>query len=230
MTLEHRYQTLKERLLSLDDFSPECLTTSRNLFDFHGGEIVPKRFEVWTTLAGLPVPEPLTIRFQSLFEQIVRLLPDSTRFYQVRPENYHWELLIIKRPLETVEEKLLAKTTEILREVLQDFQSFSMNYRGFLVTPDGTIIVKGYGEFDRLREQLRRRILWASPQQSNLGHISLGRILDPLGEGSFRELKGLVQASENEDYGELNINWVKYVHESQWYMENQEVIATFNLG
>ncbi|WP_413167061.1 hypothetical protein ACL6C3_10215 [Capilliphycus salinus ALCB114379] len=229
MILDSRYQTLKQRFLDIDDFPPEFLAISRNLFDFNNGEIVPKRFEVWTTLVGLPLPQPLTTRFESLFDEIIKLLPNSTRFYKVRPQNYHWELFIIKRPDETVEEKLLIQTTEIIRQILNNFKPFKMSYRGFLITPDGTIIVKGYGEFDQLREQLRQQISWASPQQSNLGHISLGRILDPVGEVCFRELKQLVQTSENDEYGELNINCVKYVHESQWYMETQEVVSTFNL-
>ncbi|MFZ1029072.1 MAG: hypothetical protein WAN66_22960 [Limnoraphis robusta] len=180
MILDQRYQTLKQRLLDLDDFPLEFLTTSRNLFDINNGEIVPKQFEVWTTLVGLPLPDALTQSFQSLFDQIVQKLPNSTRFYQVQPQNYHWELFIIKRPDETVEDNLLTKTTEIFREILKNFQPFKMTYRGFLITPDGTIIVKGYGEFEQLREQLRQQIPWASLQQSNLGHISLGRILDPL--------------------------------------------------
>lgn len=228
--LNQRYQTLKQRFLDLDDFSLEFLEISRNLFDLNDGKIVPKRFEVWTTLVGLPLPPSLTTRFQSLFNQIIQLLPNSTRFYQVQPQNYHWELFIIKRPQSEVEEKLLRQTTKVLQEVLNNVQPFKMSYRGFLITPDGTIIVKGYGEFDQLREQLSQQIPWASSQQSNLGHISLGRILDPVGEVCFQELKQFVQASDNEDYGELNINCAKYVHESQWYMEDQEVIATFNFG
>lgn len=230
MILDQRYQTLKQRLLDLDDFPLEFLATSRNLFDINNGEIVPKQFEVWTTLVGLPLPDALTQSFQSLFYQIVQKLPNSTRFYQVQPQNYHWELLIIKRPDETVEDNFLTKKTEIFREILNNFQPFKMTYRGFLITPDGTIIVKGYGEFEQLREQLRQQIPWASLQQSNLGHISLGRILDPVGEVCFQQLKQLVQTSENDRYGELDINAVKYVHETQWYMENKQVIATFNMG
>ncbi len=230
MKLNQRYQTLKQRFLDLDDFPLEFLETSRNLFDFNDRRIVPKRFEVWTTLVGLPLPPSLTTKFQSLFNQIIQLLPNSTRFYQVQPQNYHWELFIIKRPQEEVEETLLMKTTEIIQEVLHHYQPLKMSYRGFLITPDGTLIVKGYGEFEQLREQLSQQIPWASPQQSNLGHISLGRILDPVGKVCFQELKGFVQTSEKEEYGELNINCAKYVHESQWYMEDQEVIATFNFG
>ncbi|MFZ1029073.1 MAG: hypothetical protein WAN66_22965 [Limnoraphis robusta] len=49
-------------------------------------------------------------------------------------------------------------------------------------------------------------------------------------EVCFQQLKQLVQTSENDRYGGLDINAVKYVHETQWYMENKQVIATFNIG
>jgi hypothetical protein len=98
------------------------------------------------------------------------------------------------------------------------------------MTADGTIIIKGYGNFDKLRSQLHQKLPWASLQQSNLGHISLGRILDPVGYPCFTELKDLVQTSKNEFYGELEVSKVKYVHESQWYMEDREVVTTLQLG
>ncbi|ERT05738.1 hypothetical protein M595_4335 [Lyngbya aestuarii BL J] len=143
MKLNQRYQTLKQRFLDLDDFPLEFLETSRNLFDFNDRRIVPKRFEVWTTLVGLPLPPSLTTKFQSLFNQIIQLLPNSTRFYQVQPQNYHWELFIIKRPQSEIEPTLLTQTPEIIQAILNNVQPFKMSYRGFLITPDGTIIVKG---------------------------------------------------------------------------------------
>lgn len=43
---------------------------------------------------------------------------------------------------------------------------------------------------------------------------------------SFTALKSLVKNSWQELYGELAVREVKYVHESQWYMEELEIIAT----
>jgi hypothetical protein len=230
MELEGRYQQIQNKLEELSDFSVDSLTRSRNLFHLETKQVIPRRFEVWTLVVGLPLPNQLTQNFQTLAQQITERFPANTRVYKVLPQNYHWELFIIKRPDEDVTEDCLRKTPDVLREMLINQPCFRISYRGFLITTDGTIIVKGYGEFDELRDRLRQTLPWASLQQSNLGHISLGRILDPVGYQCFTELKDLVRTSENEVYGELEVSDVKYIHESQWYMEDREVVAVLPLG
>jgi hypothetical protein len=230
MELEGRYQQIWNQLEELSDFSVDSLTRSRNLFHLENQQVIPRRFEVWTLVVGLPLSNQLTHNFQTLTQQITERLSVNTRFYKVLPQNYHWELFIIKRPDEEVAQECLQKTPDILREVLGNQRNFRISYRGFLITADGTIIIKGYGNFDELRDRLRQKLPWASLQQSNLGHISLGRILEPVGYQCFTELKDLVRTSENEFYGELEVSEVKYIHESQWYMEDREVVAVLALG
>ncbi len=226
MELELRYKKILQNFEELLDFPEEALMRSRNLFHLENSQAIPKKFEVWTNLVGLPLPERLTENFQVLVKQITEQLPVNTRFYQVLPQNYHWELFIIKRPDENVDNENLQKVPAILRKVLCNYSAFTLSYQGFLITTDGTVIVKGYGDFDELRSQLRQEIPFASLQQSQLGHVSLGRILDPIGSQAFTELKRLVQNSQNEFYGELEVNTLKYVHETQWYMEEREVVAS----
>ena len=230
MELDWRYQEIQKTFEELEDFSEEELSLSRNLFHLETAQVVPRKFEVWTSLVGLPLPNHLTQNFEKLANRITERLPSNKRFYKVLPKNYHWELFIIKRPDEEVDEESLQKVPEILREVLCSQPPLTISYRGFLITTDGTIIIKGYGDFEELRSQLRQKIPFASLQQSRLGHVSLGRLLDPIGSQYFTELKGLVQNSQNEFYGELEVNSVKYVHERQWYMENREVVAILPLG
>ena len=103
----------------------------------------------------------------------------------------------------------LAKLKEagnLLAEVLRQYQPFPLTYRGFLLTPDGTLIVRGYGAFDGLRQELRTRLPFASQQQSSLGHVSLGRILDPVGEKCFEQLKLMMEEEERTTYGQLQVN------------------------
>lgn len=226
MELELRYKEILKRFEGISDFSEEKLARSRNLFYLENFQVVPRKFEVWTSLVGLPLPNHLTQNFQTIAKRITEQLPANTRFYQVLPQNYHWEVFIIKRPDEDVDGESLRKVPAILGKVLCNHPPFVLSYRGFLITTDGTIIVKGYGNFDELRAKFRQEIPFASLQQSRLGHISLGRILDPVGSQAFTELKRLVQDSHNEFYGELKVSALKYVHESQWYMEEREVIAT----
>lgn len=230
MELELRYQEIQRRFEEGSDFYEQDLVRSRNLFNLENSQVVPKNFEVWTTLVGLPLPGSLTQNFQNITQHLTTLLPARTRFYQVLPQNYHWEVFIIKRPNENVDSEKLKKAQNVLKEIFSNYPSFPLSYRGILINTDGTIIAKGYGKFDPLRAKLRQAIPFASLQQSQLGHVSLGRILDPVGSQAFTKLKQFVQNSQHEFYGELDISEVKYVHESQWYMEEREIIATVPLG
>lgn len=230
MKLEERYQQIQETIEGYADFSEKDIAISRLLFHLENNLVVPKKFEVWTSLVGLPLPSDLTQNLQTLAHQITEKLPTDTRFYKVIPENYHWELFIIKRPDEAVDEESLQKVPELMQEVLSNQPPLTISYQGFLITPDGTIIVKGYGDFDELRSQLRQKIPFASLKQSRLGHISLGRILDTVGNQYFAELKSLIRDSWNDLYGEMEVNTVKYVYEKQWYMEEREVVTILPFG
>lgn len=226
MNLAERYQQIKSRLEVLTDFPEAELAKSRSLFHLKQVPVIPKNFVVWTCLVGLPLPEVLTKRFQQIVENVAIILPSNTRFYQVIPANYHWELFIIKRPDESLDIHQLNQAAIILGQILSQHSTFTIKYQGFLVTTDGTIIVKGYGNFDNLRLELREKIPFASSQQSQLGHVSLGRILDPIGKKNFTRLKELINNSQNQFFGELKVNEAKYVNETQWYMEEREIIAT----
>jgi hypothetical protein len=228
--LAQRYQAIQNRTEALSDFNDDLLQASRRLFEVKRDRIVPKHFEVWTLLAGLPLPNRLTEQFCDVFDQITAKLPETCRFYKVWPQNYHWEVFIIQRPEEQVSEIDLQRTPRIVKAVRSGFPPLTITYRGFLITPDGTVIVKGYGDCDAIRHQLCQHLPWASPQQSQLAHISLGRILDPVGTETFNTLKTLVRDAANDEYGDLTIHQVKYVHESQWYMESQEIIAEISIG
>ncbi len=113
MALELRYQEIQKRFEELSGFSVESVTSSRNLFHLEADRVVPRKFEVWTSLVGLPLPNHLAQNFQALFHRITEGLSANRRFYQVIPQNYHWELLIIKRPDEEVDEEHLHKAPEM---------------------------------------------------------------------------------------------------------------------
>lgn len=226
MDLERRYAAIFQQLQTAKDFDLESLETSRSLFDLTAECPIPRQFEVWTCLAGLPLPDPLTAQLEVVAAELFSLLPPGTRFYAVKPQLYHWELFIIKRPAETLDDRQLREAGERLGRVLRGTPPIALRYRGVLVTPDGTAIVRGFGEFDRLREQLRTAIPFASPHQSRLGHISLGRILDPIGEMAFKQLQDFVTDALDRDYGTFYITQAHYVHERRWYMEACETIRT----
>lgn len=81
MDLELRYKEIQRKFEELSDFSEEELTRSRNLFHLENSQVVPKSFEVWTSLVGLPVPNHLTQNFQTIANRITEQLPAYARFY-----------------------------------------------------------------------------------------------------------------------------------------------------
>lgn len=231
-TLDDRYRAIQKTVASLSDFSDQTLAPSRQLFEFAASNgdkpnrPIPKRFEVWTNLVGLPLPPTLTTAFNDVWQRIISGLSLTQRYYSVQPNTYHWELFIIKRPDETVTETELHQSAATLRQIISQHSPLTLTYRGFVITPDGTVLVKGYGDIDPLRAQLRNAIPWASAKQSQLGHVSLGRLLDPVGPTYFAELNQYVQDTWDTLYGTLTVDTIKWVHESQWYMEDHDIIDT----
>lgn len=236
MTLDSRYRDIQARVAKMSDFSEQSLAPSRQLFDFVPSPqapnqrcAIPRRFEVWTNLVGLPLPSDLTQAFQEIWHSVTKGLSPHHRVYAVQPHTYHWEVFIVKRPDETVTPQQLQDSGDRIQHILASQPPFPLTYRGFLITPDGTVLVKGYGEFDDLRHRLRSAVPWASAQQSQLGHISLGRLLDPVGPTYFATLNQQIQEAWDQEYGTLTVDTVKWVHESQWYMEDHTVLKTFSL-
>jgi hypothetical protein len=229
-SLNQRYQAIQNQTEAFPDFSLDFLELSRQLFVVRRNRLVPRKFEVWTLLAGFPLPHALARGFSGVFQGVGAKIPENCQFYKVWPQNYHWEVFIIQRPPEKVLQFDLQQTPQRVRTILADFAPLTIDYRGFLIAPDGTVMVKGYTNCDEIRDRLRQELPWASGKQSQLVHISLGRILDPVGPEAFSTLKTLVQESQKDEYGRFTVNEVKYVHESQWYMEEQEIIVTLPIG
>ena len=70
MDLETRYQEIFNTFNALEDFSDNSLEQSRRLFEIQGNLIIPRKFEVWTCLVGLPIMNDLTQAFQRIRQQV----------------------------------------------------------------------------------------------------------------------------------------------------------------
>lgn len=225
--LARRYERLRERMRRRDDFHPDDLRASRDLFEERNGELLPRAFDVWTLLAGLPAPDLLTRSLTALAAEVAALLPAEVRFYRVEPATYHWETFILQRPDESLTAPQRRAAMDLAAGALATAPPFTLTYRGWLLTPDGTLIACGHGPIDGLRDSLRRHIPWASPRQSELGHISLGRILDPVGASVFSRLLQRMESQRERDLGAFPVEQVSYVHETRWYMLERRELAVF---
>jgi hypothetical protein len=57
----------------------------------------------------------------------------------------------------------------------------------------------------------------------------LGRILEPLGVGRFSKLARLVATLSDELIASTEIQSLKFIHETRWYMEEKTVLAEYPL-
>jgi hypothetical protein len=224
------YDAVNERAAGYRDFADAQLEESRRYFDLSSPEIVTKPFDVLTTLVGLPIPSALQGSLAGKLDEILGVLPDSVRVYRVRPELLHWESHIIQRPGEPEPAMPSDEITERFVRAVSEVRRFEIGYAGFFVAPDGTIAFQGLGPTGDLRASLRRSLPFSSPRQNETGHISVARILDPVGDESFRRLLEMRRASAAECYGVLAVAEVKLVSERRWYMEDHDVICTAALG
>lgn len=228
MKLEDRYISISKKIITEDDLKEENLAISRELFQLKKGVIEPKSFSVYTCLAGLPTNKELQDNLSKSFDELIKIA-GNVRHYKVIPSSYHWELFIIKRPNETLTSSQINESIDLITKTIKNESSFKIRYKGLLITPDGTILAKGYGEFDHIRSLLRSNVNSASLKQSELGHISLGRILDPIGHHNFKKAKEYVINNWDKGYGLLNVKEIKIIYESQWYMTKFNPISVIPL-
>lgn len=228
MRLEDRYISIFKKTIAEDDLTEKNLRRSRELFQLKKGMIEPRRFNVYTCLAGLPINKDLQDNLSKSFDELIKIA-GNVRHYKVIPTSYHWELFIIKRPNEKLTSSQINESISLIKKHIKNESPFSISYKGLLVTPDGTILAKGYGEFDHIRNLLKNNVNPASLKQSELGHISLGRILDPIGCLNFEKTKKHIINNWDKKYGLLNIQEIKVIYESQWYMKEFDPIAVIPL-
>lgn len=229
-SLTARYEAIASRFRSLSDFPISEQRRSRALFNLRNPTITPRHFEVWTCVSGLPVPRTLQQNLDTAVRRVKHFLSPPVRAYWVERRNYHLEIFVVKKPDEAIDDVSLRNTAAALGRSLADEPPLTVIYRGLLITPDGTVLARGYGQVDGLRWHLRKSIPFQSDRQSTLAHISLGRILDPVGRTTFAALKTLIARSASDVYGALSLHQVKYAHERRWYMTDREIISTFRLG
>jgi hypothetical protein len=118
----------------------------------------------------------------------------------------------------------LDEIAERFSRALSGVSAFSIEYRGFFVAPDGTIAFQGYGPTSELRAALVRELPFSSSRQNQTGHISVARILDPVGNDAFRNLLDFRASCDAEIFGELPVRELKLVSEQRWYMESYEIV------
>ncbi|MFI5412546.1 MAG: hypothetical protein ACHQX1_01495 [Candidatus Micrarchaeales archaeon] len=240
--MESRYQPSWRETIASKDFVQSNIEKSR--FYFYPESLErripkPREFGVVALVLGPPLSAPLTRSMVAKQEEIRKVL-DGKLAYFLEPQNFHSEIFLLAGTPEgqkqtDITPELLANLTKAAEQCLAETRSFVTEYKGIIITPDGTILLKGYdeGEMDAIRKDLRSKMLALGldvpSRQSGWLRIPLGRILEQVGEEKFSKLKELVEASASEEIVVEDVTALSVINERRWYMTDKEFVKTITL-
>ena len=226
------YYIVGEKTWLKPDFDNLELEKSRFYFEKQSlikREPNPKKLDVYAILAGIPFDRKSVSLISHAQDQISTIL-DRTLCYFVKPENLGLEFLVLKWPSQILNSQILVETKEHLLNQIYD--SFVVNIKGVQFNSDGCILLKGYPDNISLklfRESMKLKFPDIPKRQSQWCHIPLGRILEPVGTEIFEKLKEIYFLEEEFCSFKITIKRFHLVHEKRWYMEDKEILKTFNL-
>jgi hypothetical protein len=230
--LRESYEKVARNTWQGTDFGQADLDISRNLFTDESLKIRkprPRNLEVYALLSGLPFNKNFSDRLVDIQKRISIVLDDRLHYW-VFPSNLGVEYCVFKWPSQNWKE---SQSQVIMQELsLLDYPSFRFTIHGIQVNPDGCIIAKGYDEdgmMFNIRKHLKDNLLFLPKKQSGWAHVPIGRILEPLGESKFSELKSLICELSDVFIATDKIDSLKFVHESRWYMEEKSILSEIGL-
>jgi hypothetical protein len=229
--LTKSYNFVAKKTWENSDFIESEVEKSRFFFTDESlilGQPSTKDLEVYALLSGLPFSEKITEKLLSVQLKITKVLGDSLHYW-VKPNNFGLEYFVFKWPSDDLNGLDIDITKQALRRI--DVDPYIFIIRGIQVNPDGCIVARGCdenGSLFRVREKLKEEFRFAPKKQSEWAHIPIGRILEPIGEKKFIELKNLIDELSSSFVVSDTIDTFKFVHEEQWYMEKRSVIEEYS--
>ena len=191
------------------------------------GPPVPRRFDTYGMVCGLPFPQALQRELQKIWLRCLELL-NHPLAYGVQPAALHTEIFLFQRPGETFSPEAIQSNIAASRVLAKETPAFKLILRHPFITPDGTIVAPGLddpaGTLDGLRHKLRVGLRLYPQKQSQWMHVSLGRVLEPLDGQRLRPMLDEMQGTWGEIIGEARIDEILWTWERQWYMQDREVL------
>lgn len=227
------YETVGERTWLYKDFEEQNLEISRGLFVPESLDLRkprPKQLEVYALLSGLSFNKEFTDGLVSAQMRISDLLTTSLHYW-VEPENLGLEYCVFKWPMESWSDRQCAVVQGVLAQI--NLPTFKFHIKGVQINPDGCVVARGYDEnasVFQIRALVKKRIPLLPKKQSGWAHVPLGRILEPLGTPRFEQLNQLIREMSDMDLGTTEINTMKLIHETRWYMEERTVLAEYQFN
>jgi hypothetical protein len=231
--LEQGYRQVGERTWSGEDFLDANLEVSRNLFtpaSLVARRPIPKELEVFALLSGLSFAVDFTDQLVDAQRRISAVLGECLHYW-VAPANFGVEYCVFKWPTDSWRPEWLGVVQDILASIRQPAYRFSIH--GVQINPDGCVVAKGFDEdaaLFQVREHLKSKVPFLPARQSGWAHVPLGRILEPLGTERFARLADLMRTMSDGAIAATEIDSMKFIHETRWYMEAKTVLAEYRLA
>jgi len=229
--LNESYNRVGQETWINKDFNKSYLEVSRNLFTESSLKTYcpkPKNLEVYGLLSGLPFENSFSRELVKIQQRIDKVLDGSLRYW-VLQENLGLEYCVFKWPECDWNEEWEG---QIYNNLPKLNKSFRFVVFGIQINPDGCVIAKGFDEGEavfKLRKKIKERLDFLPDRQSSWAHIPLGRILEPIGESKFSKLAKLCEELSNTYIASCEIKTIKFVHETQWYMEKKNTLKEFQI-
>lgn len=231
--LENGYRSVGDATWANDDFLESNIAVSRSLYtqeSLLAGRPRPKQLEVVALVAGIPFRAEFVDALLGVQRDLSAIL-DSLMHYWVLPENLGVEFCVFKWPDDSWNLEWLTQIQDVLGEIRQP--SFRFEIRGVQINPDGCVVARGFDEgavLFEIRREIRAKLSFLPVKQSGWAHVPLGRILEPVGAEKFGRLSRVVQAMGDVTIAATEIDEMKLVHETRWYMEEKTVLSRHPLA
>jgi hypothetical protein len=230
LALKGYYELVGNKTWESNEFAPEPIDKSRGLFtkeSLLSKYPVPKELEVYALLSGIEFERKTACKLADLQEKISAILGSSLHYW-VRPENLGVEYCVFKWPDGPWSSMWTEQTATALESVVSEAPPFLFSVFGIQINPDGCVVAKGYDENASIfciRRALQSSLEFLPEKQSGWAHVPMGRILEPVGSEKFEKLRSYIKCIKDEFIVSQKISSVKFVHETQWYMEKKTVLS-----
>lgn len=231
-SLNESYDRVGQETWKNKDFNSSSLEVSRSLFTEDSlikRNPKPKNLEVYALLSGLPFDGGFSRELVKVQKEIDQVLDGSLRYW-VLQDNLGLEYCVFKWPEYDWNKEWEG---QIYNNIPRINKPFRFVVFGIQINPDGCIIAKGFDEGEaifKLRKKIKDRLDFLPDRQSSWAHIPLGRILEPIGEYKFSKLAKLCKELSSVYIASCEIKTLKFVHETQWYMEKKNTLKEFRIG
>ncbi len=230
--LTESYKFVSDKTWLNDDFALSDLETSRELFEAESLEARiprPKPLEVYALLSGLPFVESVINSIRDV-QSSIRQIIGSTLNYMVHPQNLGLEYCVFKWPDSEWKEEWREQIEYAIRQI--DLPTYQFDVGGVQINPDGCVVARGFDHnriLFKIREHMKAALPFLPARQSGWAHVPLGRILEPVGVKRFAELAKYIQSLDGKILATTEIDTLRFIHETRWYMEERVTLNTYSL-